>query len=336
MNASTSWTGIPRDYREQERLRLEHQIFSNISFEPEDGINNLEFGNEQPSQHRPGFVLPYDEDEDGMEGSEYSLEFPRNPQLLSKDYAPDLSIRYAGQDHEEGETRSTAAHHASAVTFRTGLKGRPYSPADFEYDPDRQMDDLLKGSSNLSFLNEESRYNAPSKERSGRSEFTKRAQGLSKQIDHEKSYKPSLPTINLNPYSQEVKATLPAAAFNNTNTRVFPALSRVHLPDVTGITTAVATPLKGDVSLKRLPNKRVSLNQPNGNATTLDNLTKRLKDIEKENSTSRRRVKELEMELDTCRKEVAQEKTRLQDISRSFGYQKSTAQGSKMQTNVTG
>jgi hypothetical protein len=159
MNASTSWTGIPRDYREQERLRLEHQIFSNISFEPVDGLNNLEFGNEQPSQHRPGFVLPYDEEhEDEMEGSEFSLEFPRNPQLLSKDYtAPDLSLRYAGHDHEEGETRSTAAHHASAVTFRTGLKGRPYSPADFEYDPDRQLDALLKGSTNLSFLNEDSR-----------------------------------------------------------------------------------------------------------------------------------------------------------------------------------
>ncbi|PVF98469.1 hypothetical protein CPB86DRAFT_758402 [Serendipita vermifera] len=337
MNASTSWTGIPRDYREQERLRLEHQIFSNISFEPEDGINNLEFGNEQPSQHRPGFVLPYREDEDGMESSDFSVEFPRNPQLLSKDYAPDLSIRYGGHEHEEGETRSTAAHHASAVTFRTGLKGRPYSPADFEYDPDRQLDALLKGSSNLSFLNEDSRYNAPSKERSSRSEFTKRAQGLGKQIDHEKSYKPSPPAVNLNPYSQEVKATLPAAAFNNNNnTRVFPALSRVHLPDVTGITTAVATPLKGDVSLKRLPTKRVSLNQPNVNTAALDGLTKRLKDIEKENATSRRRVTELEMELETCRREVVHEKTRLQDISRSFGHQKSAGQGSKMQTNGTG
>lgn len=128
--ASTSWTGIPRDDREQERLRLEHQLFRNISF---DDASNAS--------------IDFD-----------SVEFPRNPQQLSHDFtAPDLSIRYPGMQ-EDGETRSTTAHHAHGVTFRTGLRGRGtrrrVSGAESieEYDPDRPLDVLLQKAADLSIL----------------------------------------------------------------------------------------------------------------------------------------------------------------------------------------
>jgi hypothetical protein len=166
MNASTSWTGIPRDFREQERLRLEHQLFRNISFENDGDELNLDYdpaaGRSSPIQHGFGrdhaVGMGYDDDDD--EGDSFSVEFPRNPQMLSHDYtAPDLSIRYPGAltDHEEGETKSTLAHHAHAVTFRTGLRGRgggrtrAGSPS-AEYDPDRQLDALVKGASDFSIL----------------------------------------------------------------------------------------------------------------------------------------------------------------------------------------
>jgi hypothetical protein len=166
MNASTSWTGIPRDFREQERLRLEHQLFRNISFENDGDELNLDYdpaaGRSSPIQHGFGrdhaVGMGYDDDDD--EGDSFSVEFPRNPQMLSHDYtAPDLSIRYPGAltDHEEGETKSTLAHHAHAVTFRTGLRGRgggrtrAGSPS-ADYDPDRQLDALVKGASDFSIL----------------------------------------------------------------------------------------------------------------------------------------------------------------------------------------
>jgi hypothetical protein len=56
-------------------------------------------------------------------------------------------------------------------------------------------------------------------------------------------------------------------------------------------------------------------------AAALDNLTKKLKEIERENATSRRRVTELELELENCKEDVKREKTRLQDLSRTVGGQ---------------
>jgi hypothetical protein len=119
---------------------------------------------------------------------------------------------------------------------------------------------------------------------------------------------------------------------------VWPAFSKIQLPDVTGITTAVATPLKGDTSFKRFPTVRFpsatvsaparqpSVSKPEDGrdtvtATALDNLTKKLKEIEKENATSRRRVTELELDLENCKEDVKREKTRLQDLSRTVGTQ---------------
>lgn len=239
-----------------------------------------------------------------------------------------------------------------------------------------------------------------------RSEFTKRARGLSKQIEHEKSrrapltasvmsnlyqpheaaepiqptvtsskptpltpkqYKPAEPVTiippfkNPNPYSS---MTVPPPALGKTPTRVWPAFSKVQLPDVTGITTAIATPAKGDTSFKRFPSakfpppstisaptrqpssskpdtiKIVNANEEAGNTVTaaaLDTLTKKLKDIERENATSRRRVTELELELETCKEDVKREKTRLEDLSRTVntqGQQRRAANGISMRGNT--
>lgn len=189
-NASTSWTNIPRDDREQDRLRLEQQLFRNISFERsslllnDDDLDRDEFDmdvNRDFSRHYAtanGFNPDVYDDED-EESSSFSPEYPRNP------HNPELSIRYQpnddvdgysmvsdrrhrlnrdyspsfndNRDYEEAETRSTFAHHASAVTLRTGLGGRRRvdSPSGIEYDPDRQLDALVKGAANLSILDDD-------------------------------------------------------------------------------------------------------------------------------------------------------------------------------------
>jgi len=44
---------------------------------------------------------------------------------------------------------------------------------------------------------------------------------------------------------------------------------------------------------------------------TLNNVQKRIQQLEEENGISRRRVRELEMELEDCKREVVRERTRL-------------------------
>jgi TolA-binding protein len=92
--------------------------------------------------------------------------------------------------------------------------------------------------------------------------------------------------------------------------------------------------LKGDTSFKRFPTATfpsATISAPartqGGDTVTtaaLDSLAKKLKEIERENATSRRRVTELELELENCKGDVQREKTRLQDLSRTVG-QRSTA-----------
>ena len=91
-------------------------------------------------------------DDDEEQDSEFTLEYPRNPQIPLRDYSVPADL-YAA---DEGETKSSIAHHASAITFRTGLRGRkrdqPYDLSNVEYDPDRPLDAPLRGISNLSIL----------------------------------------------------------------------------------------------------------------------------------------------------------------------------------------
>jgi hypothetical protein len=203
-NASISWTNIPRDDREQDRLRLEQQLFRNISFEQSSIVLNeedldqdrdefemdMDLNRDFSRHHAAGTAnrfdpAVYEEDED--EESLFSLEYPRNPQ------SPEPSIRYQPNenvdryslvsdrrhrrnrdyspsfndngDHEEAETRSTIAHHASAVTIRTGLAGRRRvdSPSGIEYDPDRDLDALVRGAANLSVFDDDRSVRYPSR-----------------------------------------------------------------------------------------------------------------------------------------------------------------------------
>lgn len=210
------------------------------------------------------------------------------------------------------------------------------------------------------------------KERSSRSEFTKRATGLGKQIDQERTRStyplpvsaPSFapPPAALNPIRTAPTSTTNASSNKRAKSSIAPIAkpkpdssmkaaetvsaipssiatfptrnaTRVHLPDVTGIIAAVASPFRSDISFRKVPSKPSKQSQldlskqqqaskqstlGNDTSSALESLAKRLRDIERENATSRRRVAELEMELENCKLEVANEKTRLQDLSKSL------------------
>ncbi|KAG9013566.1 hypothetical protein FRB90_005880 [Tulasnella sp. 427] len=88
-------------------------------------------------------------------------------------------------------------------------------------------------------------------------------------------------------------------------------MGKVQLPDVTGITIAVDTPLKDRLGyLTADPRQQANSKQFNA---AVEELAARLREVERENATSRRRVKELERELEECREEVQRERTRLEE-----------------------
>ncbi|GJJ15770.1 hypothetical protein Clacol_010048 [Clathrus columnatus] len=84
---------------------------------------------------------------------------------------------------------------------------------------------------------------------------------------------------------------------------------QVHLPDITGLTAAVASPLKGGEGYlaAKVANRRFAADV----VAALDGLQSRLETLERENSVSRRRVKELEVDLEECKVDVAREKKRM-------------------------
>ncbi|KAL5501627.1 hypothetical protein ACEPAH_8887 [Sanghuangporus vaninii] len=166
---------IAGDEEEQHRRELENNL-KDLSFQfslsDPSQIGDQEEGDEQ-----------HDTQQKRSESS-FSLEFPRhnsrrqdvsifhgqnssfldNTQLVQGDdvdYDPYRSVDDA-EVHFVGNTMSTVAHHASAVTLSAGLGGRSgkrvyaaeSSLSGAEYDPDRPLDSVLNGvADELSLLN---------------------------------------------------------------------------------------------------------------------------------------------------------------------------------------
>ncbi|OBZ71751.1 hypothetical protein A0H81_08633 [Grifola frondosa] len=160
------------------------------------------------------------------------------------------------------------------------------------------------------------------------SRFTKLARGLTKEIEEEQTrainhpssrYKPVVgqgtiresragkQNMERNPFRDIVNhvnvtvnpvPTPPKSARSRT-----PFKSRVHLPDVTGLTSAVGSPLRAGLEYYGYDAKEAGEHEAHLHAT-LGAVQSRLAYLESENSISRRRVQELELELEACKKDV--------------------------------
>ncbi|KAL1950096.1 hypothetical protein VTO73DRAFT_5218 [Trametes versicolor] len=107
-----------------------------------------------------------------------------------------------------------------------------------------------------------------------------------------------------------------------------PFKQRVHLPDVTGLTSAIASPSKIDVEFYGYDPKETTEHEARLIAT-LSVVQNKLSHLEAENSVSRRRVRELEHELEACKKEVARERTRILEHEQSVLHAEAPAAGSR-------
>ncbi|KAJ7288548.1 hypothetical protein C8J57DRAFT_1166320, partial [Mycena rebaudengoi] len=98
--------------------------------------------------------------------------------------------------------------------------------------------------------------------------------------------------------------------------------SRVQLPDVTGLTSAVESPAKPMAGYNAYyPDERPRDSEARL-LSTLSVVQAKLHQLEDQNGISRRRVRELELELEECKREVARERTRVLEQGEASGVQK--------------
>ncbi|KAL1752422.1 hypothetical protein FB107DRAFT_265516 [Schizophyllum commune] len=150
------------------------------------------------------------------------------------------------------------------------------------------------------------------------SAFTKAARGLARELQQD----PDRSRVDRNRIGRAAEERIqrakedssirrPASAPVEQRRYATPLKGRIHLPDITGLTSAVESPGKGLLShLEYFDDKRpreIEVRLLN----TISTVQTKLQHLEEENMISRRRVRELELELEECKREVRQERTRM-------------------------
>ncbi|KAF9561056.1 hypothetical protein CPC08DRAFT_446461 [Agrocybe pediades] len=160
------------------------------------------------------------------------------------------------------------------------------------------------------------------------SRFTRMARGINKEIQESKEqlnaaaaknnihFRPSPVPEEPNPFHDPVEQSMARGAGGlrrNTSRRSSKDITngKIHLPDVTGLTSAVESPAKPNAAYHPFKGDGKPRDTEARLLQTMNAVQNQLRDLEEENGISRRRVRELEMELEECKREVARERTRL-------------------------
>ncbi|KAF9049540.1 hypothetical protein BDZ89DRAFT_1242391 [Hymenopellis radicata] len=149
---------------------------------------------------------------------------------------------------------------------------------------------------------------------SSSSRFSKMARGLTKELDEEverarRHRKSDQSMDQTREHSRIVQPTPRRSSMRQPAPVGHVSKSKLYLPDVTGLTSAVESPMKG--GLQHYP-FNVSKEARESDARLLSAISavqSKLRQLEAENGISRRRVRELEHELELCKIEVARERS---------------------------
>ncbi|KAJ6508969.1 hypothetical protein C8R45DRAFT_1060210 [Mycena sanguinolenta] len=132
------------------------------------------------------------------------------------------------------------------------------------------------------------------------SQFTRAAQDLGRDLAEEQQQ-------DRNPFGDIGNRIEPGDATRRSGH----SKSRVYLPDVTGLTSAVESPAKAGGGYNAYSADDRPRDSEARLLSTLSAVQAQLHQLEEENSISRRRVRELEFELEVCKREVVKERTRI-------------------------
>ncbi|KAJ7645512.1 hypothetical protein DFH06DRAFT_1050952 [Mycena polygramma] len=143
------------------------------------------------------------------------------------------------------------------------------------------------------------------------SQFSKAARGLTRELAEGQQH-------DRNPFSDIANRVEAGDATR----RSAHSKSRVYLPDVTGLTSAVESPAKAGGEYNAYPADDRPRDSEARLLSTLSAVQAKLHQLEEENSISRRRVRELELELDVCKREVVKERTKILERDEASMHQR--------------
>ncbi|KAJ4481947.1 hypothetical protein J3R30DRAFT_3285901 [Lentinula aciculospora] len=252
---------------------------------------------------------------------------PKRPRVAHSAHSP--RHRSSNPPSSTQSIINSARHITSPLIREASL-----SKVDEQNYPTPKARHVTKRPNNHSTAHPEVRLQPPTP--SSTSKFTHKARGLTRELNAEaertrtaqskdKSIGDSLYTnAELSYISHDLppatgtpapKRPIPSQKFHGTP-RFFQghniSHSKLHLPDVTGLTNAVDSPAKGALN-NHYPYQ--SSAEPREIEvrllTVMNTIQDKLEQLEGENGISRRRVRELELELEMCKKDVARERTRV-------------------------
>ncbi|KAF8802092.1 hypothetical protein BYT27DRAFT_7197143 [Phlegmacium glaucopus] len=163
------------------------------------------------------------------------------------------------------------------------------------------------------------------------SKFSKMARGINKELEATQqqlaSEQQAAALVDRNPFHDAANQSEPARRPTPRKSSLRDtSRGRVYLPDVTGLTSAVDSPAKPGAEYYSYRTDNRPRDSEARLLQTLSAVQSQLRNLEDENSISRRRVRELEMELEECKRHVARERTRLieREELNDIGYGKTT------------
>ncbi|KAK0187925.1 hypothetical protein F5146DRAFT_934495 [Armillaria mellea] len=155
------------------------------------------------------------------------------------------------------------------------------------------------------------------------SRFTKMAHGITKELDHEieqghrhnQSSAADRTTLReagnqARDQSRSMQATPRRSSFRQpVQMSANVSKSRLQLPDVTGLTSAVESPVRGAYQYHAYQASKEARESDARLLSAISAVQSKLRELEDENGVSRRRVRELEHELELCKIEVTKERS---------------------------
>ncbi|GLB38153.1 putative centrosome microtubule-binding domain of Cep57 [Lyophyllum shimeji] len=191
------------------------------------------------------------------------------------------------------------------------------------------------------------RLHPPTPSSSG-SQFSKMARGITREIERAAQQQTSTSgsrskhhAQERNPFDTSANTGGNSGAVRQPPPRKAPAsamkqhvdtpLRKVHLPDVTGLTSAVESPAKMGAEYYAYRAQHGSPREIEARLMgMLNTVQAKLQHLEEENGISRRRVRELELELDLCKRDVAKERTRVMEREEIIAQQQRDASYANM------
>ncbi|KAI0051082.1 hypothetical protein FA95DRAFT_1485994 [Auriscalpium vulgare] len=228
---------------------------------------------------------------DGLPHLMFSPKRPRSPALAgSRPTSPALS-------YTRGHTKRSAS---------TGTSPLYEDPQNGEPTPRPRRVHTVNSQQPAHLIRPEITVRPPTPS-TANSKFTKLARNIARDIEHEQTRRNAPHEPREDAYQNiTAQSTLKAKA-------KAPQIQKtVHLPDVTGLTSAVESPAKGGLRYYHYEDDEDQYGDGQARLhATLGLVQEKLAHLDAENNTSRRRMRELERELEECKREVARERERV-------------------------